>query len=98
MPNLQTLRGTIANLKFIETIGNSIRRYTDKLDNATEINFEINGHVIAMINKGLPPLHEGDDVEVSGAPNPRSGGLEVGKLINHTTGEKWDFNPWLLRR
>jgi hypothetical protein len=95
MPNLQTLRGTITNLKFIDQTGRTAR-YIDNQAKSNLVMFDLAGKSVAAANRGLIALHDGDDVEVSGALNPRSGGLEAGKIINHSTGEKWEFNPWRL--
>ena len=92
MPDYQTLRGVVSNLKYIEQIGRT-RRYTDKPGSASIITFEVGGRAVSVINSKFPPLCEGDDVQVVGVVYPR-GGLEVAQLQNHTTGTKWQISVW----
>jgi hypothetical protein len=97
MPDLKTLRGVVSSLKYIEQIGRTAR-YTDKSEAATSVTFEVGGVAVTAINKGFPPISEGDDVEVVGAVNARSGGMEAVQLRNHTTGATWEFSPWRTAR
>lgn len=90
MPNQETLRGVVSNLKYIEQTGRSLR-YTDKPEAATTVNFEVGGRAVAAMNADFPALKAGDDVEVVCAVNGR-GGMEVGQLHNHTTGVDWTFS------
>jgi hypothetical protein len=90
MPDQQTLRGVVSNLKYIQQTGRSMR-YTDKPEAATTVSFEVGGRAVAAMNTDFPPIKEGDDVEVVCAVNPR-GGMEVGQLHNHTTGSDWQFS------
>jgi len=91
MAKNETLRGPVSNLKYIEKTGRTMR-YTDKAEDATIVNFEIDGRAIAAMNFDFPTLTEGDDVEVKGAGS-RGGGMEAVQLHNHTTGTEWQFDP-----
>ena len=93
MPDYQTLRGAVANLRYIEQIGHTLR-YTDKPGNASTVTFEVGGRAVVVINSGFPPISAGDEVEVVGILNPHSGGLEAAQLCNHTTGAAWQFSVW----
>jgi len=92
MPDYQTLRGAVSNLKYIEQTGRT-QRYTNKPGSASIVTFEVGGRAVSVINSKFPPLNEGDDVEVVGVVNAR-GGMEVAQLQNHTTGAKWQMNVW----
>ena len=93
MPDYQTLRGAVSNLRYIEQIGHTLR-YTDKPGAASTVTFEVGGRAVAVLNSGFPPISAGDEVEVGGILNPRSGGLEAARLRNHTTGAAWQFSVW----
>jgi hypothetical protein len=90
MPEYQTLRGVVSNLRYIEQIGHT-RRYTDKPEDASTVTFEVGGRAVTVINSGFPPISAGDDVEVVGIVNPR-GGMELVQLHNHTTGASWQIS------
>ncbi|MBI5290610.1 MAG: hypothetical protein HY872_01900 [Chloroflexi bacterium] len=92
MPDLLTLRGIASNVQYIVMDGRQLRA-AKSVDKADSLSFNVGERgAMAMKAKTLPVLNEGDDVEVMGAPNPRSGGLEVVALRNHTTGTEWKFS------
>jgi hypothetical protein len=98
MPDYQTLRGVVSNLRYIEYLGRTntgepMQRYTDKPEAASTVTFEVGGRAVTVISSGLPPISAGDDVEVVGVVD-RRGGMEVAQLHNHTTGAAWQFNAW----
>jgi hypothetical protein len=93
MSKQQTVRGLVSNLRYIEQIGRTAR-YTDKPGAASSVTFEVGGRAVTVVNKGFPAMSEGDDVEVTGAVNGRSGGLEAAQVHNHTSGASWQFSPW----
>ncbi|MDO8736275.1 MAG: hypothetical protein Q7K29_04240 [Thermoleophilia bacterium] len=91
MAKNETLRGPVSNLKYIEKTGRTMR-YTEKAEDATIVNFEVDGRAIAAMSIDFPTITEGDDVEVTGVAS-RGGGMEAARLHNHTTGADWQFNP-----
>lgn len=92
MPDLLTLRGIASNIQYLVMNGRQLRA-AKSVDKADGLSFKIGERgAMAMKAQTLPVLNEGDDVEVMGAPNPRSGGLEVVALRNHTTGTEWRFS------
>jgi len=90
MPDQKTLRGAVSNLKYIVQTGRQLS-YTENPEKANIIVFDVGGTNVSAMNTDFPPMKDGDDVEVECAV-ARSGGLEVGKLHNHTTGVDWQFS------
>ena len=86
------MRGTATSVQYITREGHGYR-LAKSVDKADTLNLSIGGKNAALIkDKSLPLVSEGDDVEVTGVVNSRSGGLEVVVLKNHTSGAEWKFS------
>ncbi len=87
-----TIRGIAASVQYLSLSGHSYR-VAQSIDKADNLNLNVGGKNVALMkDSSLPLVNEGDDVEVTGVVNPRSGGLEVIALKNHTTGTEWKFS------
>ena len=94
MADLTTLRGAASNVQYLVMDGRQLRA-AKSVEKADSLSFKIGERgAMAVTDKTLPVVNEGDDVEVDGAPNPRSGGLEVVFLLNHTTAAEWRFRGY----
>ena len=89
---MDTIRGKVTQIQFAATDGHTAR-YVDNFTSASTVTFNVGDRPVAILrDETFPALNDGDDVEVSGAPNPNSGMLEVQTLRNHTTGGTWELS------
>ncbi len=100
MPDLQTVRGSVSDIQYMRKEGGLLR--SSPPATATAVAFKVGEQsAMAMSSSGnavrsdLPPLSEGDDVEIAGVSNSRNRWLEAARVHNHTTGATWELN---LRR
>jgi hypothetical protein len=92
MTELTNLRGAAAAVQYITRDGRGYR-LAKSIEKADMLNLSIGTRSASLIkDKSLPLVNEGDEVEVSGVINLRSGGLEVVTLTNHTNGTEWKFS------
>ena len=97
MPDFTTLRALVSDVQYLETVGHLVRA-AKSAEKAGSVSFKVGERgATAIKDKTLPMLSDGDDVEVMGVPNPRSGWLEVVAVRNHTTGTEWSFRRFRAR-
>jgi hypothetical protein len=97
MPDLQTVRGTVSAIQYLRKEGDLLR--SSPPATATAMAFKVGEQpAMAMSSSGnavrsdLPPLNEGDDVEIAGVSNSRNQWLEAARVHNHTTGATWELS------
>ncbi len=89
---METIRGEVTQIQFMAMEGHTAR-YVDNYTSASSVSFHVGQRPVAMLrDESFPALNAGDDVEVSGEPNPNSGVLEVRTLHNYTSGVTWTFS------
>jgi hypothetical protein len=89
---METIRGKVTQIQFM-ALEEHTTRYVDNYTSASTVAFNVGDRPVAMSrDESTPTLNDGDDVEVSGTPNPNSGVLEVQTLRNLTTGATWTLN------
>ena len=100
MPDLQTVRGSVSDIKYLRT--SRYQTSSSPPATATAVTFTVGEQpVMAVSSSGnevrsdLPIVKAGDDVEIAGAANSRTQWLEATRVHNHTTGATWELN---LRR
>lgn len=93
MTNTTTARGTATSVQYLTREGQQGYRLAKAIEKADTMNLSVGGKNASLIrDKSLPVVNEGDDVEVTGVVNSRSGWMEVVMLKNHTSGVEWKFS------
>ena len=93
MTNTTTARGTATSVQYLTHEGRQGYRLAKSIEKADAMNLSVGGTNATLIKDiSLPVVNEGDDVEVTGAVNSRSGWLEVVALKDHTSGVEWKFS------
>jgi len=92
MTDTTSVRGTATSVQYLTSEGRSVH-LAKSVEKADMLNLSVGGMNAALIkDKSLPEVKEGDDVEVIGVINSRSGWLEAVVLKNHTNGTEWKFS------
>ena len=93
MTNTTTVSGTATLVQYLTREGQQGYRLAKSIEKADTMNLCVGGKNATLIkDKSLPVVNEGDDVEIIGVVNSRSGWMEVVVLNNRTSKLEWKFS------
>jgi hypothetical protein len=92
MAELTSMCGSATSVQYITRDGRGYR-LAKSIEKADVLNLNVGGKNATLIkDKSLPVVKDGDEVELTGVINSRSGWLEVVILKNSTSGTEWKFS------
>jgi DNA/RNA endonuclease YhcR with UshA esterase domain len=97
MTDMISVSGAAASVQYITRDGRGYR-LAKSIEKADILNLNVGGKNATLIkDKSLPLVNEGDDVEVTGVVNSKSGWLEVVVLKNSTSSAEWKLSRARVR-